>query len=253
MSVQPDGTIRITKAAIRRRQVSRRVRGDIVYHAYGLATQACVVLMLSGIVFSLAGLRWGLLGNTLLALCAMGLLGFAGSRAVFAATHRDYGGLLMVGGIITGFLGMLVGEHVAAGWAGVGLGAQLSEDFLAVFFGTMASVVGALLGRNLQATSVWDFISTYLAPSGKRVAGMAAPSAAPQPAPAPRSKYAQPVVSRNVAVGGSEEGDICLVCTDDTNRVRPGDMCITCPECGARHHPECWEQNGGCGALHETR
>jgi len=253
MSAPPDGTIRITKSAIRRRQLARRVRGDIVYHAYGLATQACVVLMLSGIIFSLVGLRWDVVGNVLLAVCAMGLTGFVGARVVFAATHRDYGGLLLAGGIVTGFLGMLVGEHVAAGWAKVGLGTQLSQDFLAVFFGTVASVVGTLLGRNLQAASVWDLIATYLAPSGKRVEGVAGPSAAPQPAPAPRSKYAQPVVSRNVAVGGSDEGDICLVCTDETHRIRPGDMCITCPECGARHHPDCWEQNGGCAALHETR
>ena len=255
MSTRSDGTIRITKAAIRRRQLAQRVQGDFAYHAYGVATQACVVLMSSGIVFSIVGLRWGPAGNALLAICSMGLIGAAGAWAVSSATHRDYGGVMFVGAGVTGFLGMLVGEHVAAGWAGTSLGAQLGRDILAVLLGTAAAVGGAYLARNLQGGSLWDLVAGMLAgraQSAKPVEPIPA-KPEPSPAPAPRSNPEHAALSPNVAIAGSKDGDICLVCTDESNRIRPGDMCITCPDCGARHHTECWEQNGGCGALHETR
>lgn len=254
MSATPQGTIKITKAAIRRRKLARRVQGDFAYHAYGLATQACVVLMSSGIVFSLVGLKWGVAGNAALAACAMALIGFVGARAVFSATHRDYGGVLLAGAGVTGLLGMLVGENIAAGWADAALATQLSRDFLAVVLGTGASVAGALAGRALQGSSVWGLLASAFARRGKPVEPVpAGPKPGPAPAPLPRSRLAQPIVSPNVAVTNAEDGDICPICTDQSNRIRPGDLCVTCPECAARHHPECWDQNGGCGALHQTR
>jgi len=251
MTEQPS-TIRITKAAIRRRKLAQRVQGDLAYHAYGLTMQACVVLMLSGIVFSLVGLRFGRAGNAAFALAAMVAIGFAGARGMFAATHRDYGGVLIAGAIVTGFLGVLVGVHVAAGRAEVGLGAQLAQDALAVFFGTLGALGGALLGRHLQSGSLLSLVAEAFARRGKGIASMDVAQSQPAPSPAPRADASEPIVAQRVAFDGASEGDICPICTDDENRIRPGDMCITCPQCSARHHPECWEQNGGCGTLHQS-
>ena len=43
----------------------------------------------------------------------------------------------------------------------------------------------------------------------------------------------------------------CSVCT---KKLKDSDDTVFCAECGAPHHRECWNKNGGCGfsELHAT-
>ena len=57
-----------------------------------------------------------------------------------------------------------------------------------------------------------------------------------------RRKSARPR-PRHTRLRATHVGKKCPYCL---SQIKPQGQMVVCPECGIPHHPECWEENGGC-------
>lgn len=178
---------------------------------------------------------------------------FFGCFATFilflASNQHGLGGLFLGGSV--GGIGILFGYLIRANQNNLSYGELFYMQRLPLCVGLTSCFLGAAIIFQRTRVSFVEIPEEIQAGMTNDLSTPSRLKLAPKKAKKKHRKF-RGDLSTKTKIDPNAIGHICPICYDESDLITNSSRnFVECDVCGARHHRDCWESNGGCGTLSE--